>query len=40
VINIDPVYEDMRKAVAAHPFRPELEREVSAPIGRQSRGVR
>ncbi|WP_327108117.1 hypothetical protein [Nonomuraea glycinis] len=29
MINIDLVYEDVREAVALHPFTPELEREVA-----------
>lgn len=32
MINIDLVYEDVRNAVASHPFTPELEREVSARV--------
>jgi hypothetical protein len=29
MINIDLVYEDVREAVASHPFTPGLEREVT-----------
>jgi hypothetical protein len=32
MINIDLVYEDVRNAVAAHPFTPGPEREASAQV--------